>query len=163
MDTSSKASDVTSALSQIPTGLDSTSPYLAPPLPSSTPEPQPDVEQSAGALNISNGSSSKKKKKKAAGAISGSQPGLALSSSPANIDVDAEARVVKEVSSVRPAQLHVAGDGDATRGMELDRLGEGGLDEVQGEMTSRLLGFDGLIIEEDVATGAITAATVYGT
>jgi hypothetical protein len=121
------------------------------------------IEQSAGALNIPNGSSSKKKKKKAAGAISGSQPGSALSSSPANLDVDAEVRVMKEQSSGRPAQLHVAGDGDAIRGMELDRLGEGGLDEVQGQMTSRLLGFDGLIIEEDVATGAITAVTVYST
>jgi hypothetical protein len=48
-----------------------------------------------------------------------------------------------------------------TAGMTLDRIGEGGLDGVCGNMRSRLVGFDGLVVEEDLASGGISSVLIY--
>jgi hypothetical protein len=156
----SKASDVASAISQTVSQLAVPSPYLAPPA-SDTPEPLSEGEPPLPG-NATSGASGKKKKKKAAGT---SQPGSALSSSPANLDIDQGLQAVTSTSTANGTDKAPKGESRATtregRGMVLDRIGEGGLDGVQGEMTGRLIGFEGLILEEDVASGAITAVTIY--
>lgn len=45
--------------------------------------------------------------------------------------------------------------------MILDRTVEGGLDGVTGVGSSRLMGFDGLIVEEDQASGGIASVLIY--
>jgi hypothetical protein len=47
------------------------------------------------------------------------------------------------------------------QGMTLDRVGEGGLDGVKGEMRSRLVGFQGLVVEEDLTSGGISFVLIY--
>ncbi|ORY33951.1 hypothetical protein BCR39DRAFT_230785 [Naematelia encephala] len=57
---------------------------------------------------------------------------------------------------------HGAGDGfEAVDAMVLDRVVEGGLDGVIGVGTSRLVGFDGLIVEEDQQSGGICSILVW--
>lgn len=51
--------------------------------------------------------------------------------------------------------------GTQADGMMLDRVGEGGLEGVTGEMRSRLVGFEGLIVEEDLASGGIASVLIY--
>lgn len=46
--------------------------------------------------------------------------------------------------------------------MILDRIGEGGLEGVQGEMRSRLVGFEGMVVEEDMTSGGMTSVLIYG-
>lgn len=46
-------------------------------------------------------------------------------------------------------------------GMTLDRVGEGGLEGVTVEMKSRLVGYEGLVVEEDLASGGISSVLVY--
>ncbi|WRT66421.1 uncharacterized protein IL334_003377 [Kwoniella shivajii] len=52
-------------------------------------------------------------------------------------------------------------NGSPANAMMLDRLVEGGLDGVSGLSPSRLIGFDGLIIEEDVKSGGICSILVF--
>ena len=45
--------------------------------------------------------------------------------------------------------------------MILDRTVEGGLEGVTGVGSSRLMGFSGLIVEEDQGSGGIASVLVY--
>jgi hypothetical protein len=45
--------------------------------------------------------------------------------------------------------------------MLLDRIGEGGLEGVEGDMASRLVGYEGLVVEEDLASGGVAGVVVY--
>ncbi|WVQ99464.1 hypothetical protein IAU59_006599 [Kwoniella sp. CBS 9459] len=67
---------------------------------------------------------------------------------------------VKSASRSTGPGITANGDGGQDA-MMLDRLVEGGLDGVHGLGPSRLIGFEGLIIEEDEKSGGICSVLVY--
>ncbi|WVF71511.1 hypothetical protein IAT40_006317 [Kwoniella sp. CBS 6097] len=107
------------------------------------------------------------------GAASGTNTGTAtpneLQSKPDGADDKGE-KANYQSTDTKTKATSGAGDGservsggkeDTQDAMMLDRLVEGGLDGVQGLGPSRLIGFQGLIIEEDEKSGGICSVLVY--
>ncbi|CAD6564705.1 MAG: hypothetical protein TREMPRED_000250 [Tremellales sp. Tagirdzhanova-0007] len=68
----------------------------------------------------------------------------------------------KKTRASSPAEPRATvGEEEPLDTMMLDRVGEGGLDGVIGVGGSRLLGFDGLIVEEDRQSSGICSVLVY--
>ncbi|WVR07086.1 hypothetical protein IAU60_004125 [Kwoniella sp. DSM 27419] len=125
------------------------------PTPVHTPPPAVVSSEANTALSALIEGTTKKNKKKRVG-------------SPASVLVDvSETKAAPAVQEQR-----ISGTGEVSRASEssrddqvdamvLDRLVEGGLDGVIGLGSSRLIGFEGVIIEEDEKTGGICSVLVY--
>jgi hypothetical protein len=91
-------------------------------------------------------------------AVINGEGGKRLGGSPASVRSAQSAGSEGKVGGEPTNAEEGAGEPDA---MLLDRIGEGGLDDVVGVGTSRLVGFEGVILEVDEASGGISSVLVY--
>lgn len=126
-----------------PAALQDESTPTSAPTPPAAPTPEPEAPRSTGGG---------KKKKKGGGGGAGNK----------TLGTDTEeSRPV----TPNPAAAAAATDGKAadipSDAMLLDRSVEGGLDGVLGMSRSQLVGFPGLVVEVDEATGAVVSVQVW--
>ncbi|WWC62023.1 uncharacterized protein I303_104610 [Kwoniella dejecticola CBS 10117] len=132
-----------------------------------SPSPPSDNINNAGTSGSGSASASGGKKKKKrngspnSAAVSASENEVATQNDEPNPQDNSKSSAIKSTSSnsisgTSTKKNEVQGDA-----MILDRLVEGGLDGVSGLGTSKLVGFDGLIIEEDEKSGGICSVLIY--
>jgi hypothetical protein len=120
----------------------------SPPQETLAPPPKPEPPRPA---------SSKKKKKGGANANTNNSGSLGKSlETPTVTDTDESRPATPNPPRDVPVPVPVPGDA-----MLFDRSVEGGLDGVLGMSRSQLVGFDGLVVEVDEASGAVTCVQVW--
>ncbi|WWC89272.1 uncharacterized protein L201_004193 [Kwoniella dendrophila CBS 6074] len=115
-----------------------------------TPSPAISDKEKTG-INGSSGSGNGKKKKR-----NGSSSNVVISESETTKNEEVHSDQTKK--NVKSTESSKEDHNDA---MMLDRLVEGGLDGISNLSPSKLIGFDGLIVEEDEKSGGICSVLIY--